>query len=82
MEHPSGSRRSSPREAAEPRAPLGGSDLPSWDLADLFPAAELEALRTALQDVQERARLFAAEYRGRLAELTPAGFAAARPTAG
>ncbi|MGM0585173.1 MAG: M3 family oligoendopeptidase, partial [Pseudomonadota bacterium] len=59
------------REAAEQSAggaPLG--DLPEWNLDDLYPGPESEALRRDLDAARAEAQTLAADYEGRLASLT------------
>ena len=44
------------------------SDLPRWDLSDLFPGPDSPKLRGALSKAAEGAKAFATAHRGRLAD--------------
>ena len=65
-----------PRETApEPPGPLGL--LPEWDLGDLYPGISSPEVRRDLDRARELAAAFAAAWKGRLAALDGAAFAAA-----
>ena len=49
----------------------------TWDLSDLYQGVDDEKIVRDLEALEERARLFAETYRGRVAALTPAEFARA-----
>ena len=53
------------------------SDLPRWDLSDLFPGPDSPELRGALSKAAEGAKAFATAHRGRLAEWDGAALGAA-----
>jgi oligoendopeptidase F len=53
------------------------SDLPVWDLSDLYPAPDSPALKADLADVMDRARAFEAAHKGRVAALGAAELAEA-----
>jgi oligoendopeptidase F len=46
--------------------------LPEWDLSDLYPGRDSEALHRDLTDLTENAETFRATFKGRLAELSGA----------
>ncbi len=50
--------------------PIARSDLPEWDLTDLFPAPDSPALARTLDDADRDAQAFAATHAGRLAALS------------
>ena len=52
-------------------------DLPQWNLDDLYPGMECEALESDLSESDRRAKAFADAYAGQLASLDGAAFAAA-----
>jgi len=52
-------------------------DLPSWNLADLYPAPDAPELETAFEQAKEKADSLAADYEGKLAELSGAEMATA-----
>lgn len=45
------------------------SDLPVWDLSDLFPASNSPEIATAIDDAMTRSEVFAASYSGKVAGL-------------
>lgn len=51
--------------------------LPNWDLGDLYPAPDSDALKTDLARVEREAHAFRDAYRGRLAALDGPAFGAA-----
>ncbi|WP_405405826.1 M3 family oligoendopeptidase [Paracoccus sp. Ld10] len=51
--------------------------LPEWDLTDLYPAPDSPELTADIARIETQAQAFAAEYQGRLADLTPAQMLAA-----
>jgi len=56
---------------------MTATDLPAWDLADLYPGPESPVLWADLDRVTVAAKAFRAAYEGRLAGLDGAGFGAA-----
>ena len=48
----------------------GGADLPTWDLADLYPGTDSPQLEAALAGATTSAELFAQRYAGRLDSLS------------
>ena len=52
-------------------------DLPSWNLADLYPAPDAPELETAFEQAKEKADSLAADYEGKLADLSGAEMATA-----
>ena len=58
------------------------TDLPRWDLSDLFPGPESPELKAALSDAAEDAKAFAAAHQGRLAGLDGASLGAAEAVSG
>jgi oligoendopeptidase F len=69
-----------PRIAA-PEAPVPGgetaSDLPAWDLTDLYPGRDSPEIKADLDRAEAEAKAFAARYQGRLASLSGSELAAA-----
>ncbi|HEY8290130.1 MAG TPA: M3 family oligoendopeptidase [Acetobacteraceae bacterium] len=53
------------------------SDLPSWDLSDLYPGPDSPAVEAAFAHAEQEAKAFAAAYAGKLGDLTGAALAAA-----
>ena len=51
--------------------------LPNWDLSDLYPAPDSDALKADLSRVEREAHAFRDAYRGRLAALDGPAFGAA-----
>ena len=47
-------------------------DLPEWDLTDLYAAPDAPQLKQDLESLEQQVNDFAARYRGKLADLTPA----------
>lgn len=65
-------------QAADDGMPVGTvGDLPRWDLRDLYESPESDALRTDLAQAESDAAAFAAAWKGRLGEASPAGLAEA-----
>jgi oligoendopeptidase F len=64
-----------PEDGASP--PGGAGGLPVWDLGDLYPGRDSDALAADLADAEREAVAFAARYAGKLAQLGPAEFGAA-----
>src|SRR6201993_2495979 len=60
------------------QAALG--ELPQWDLSDLYPAPDSEALRHDLAQLADDAEAFRERYQGRLANLSGAALGAAVET--
>src|ERR1700757_4403634 len=60
------------------QAALG--ELPQWDLSDLYPAPDSEALRHDLAQLADDAEAFRERYQGRLADLSGAALGAAIAT--
>ena len=46
--------------------------LPDWDLTDLYPSPDAPELKADLKALEEKAASFAADYEGKLADLTAA----------
>ena len=65
------------RSAAEPTAEGGSAAGVRWDLSHLYASPDDPALEADLDDMLEDARRFAADYRGRVAELDAAALAEA-----
>ncbi|WP_204259537.1 M3 family oligoendopeptidase [Lichenicola cladoniae] len=55
----------------------GSSELPHWDLSDLYPGQESEELRRDLDEAEAAAQAFAGHYAGKLAGLDGAALAGA-----
>lgn len=53
-----------------------GAETVRWDLSDLYPSPTAPAIEASLAHSLERAQAFEALYRGRVASLAPADFAA------
>jgi oligoendopeptidase F len=68
-------RHTAPADAASSRQPV--DDLPTWDLADLYPAPDSSAVEADFAKAEQAARVFAAGHQGRLASLSGAALAAA-----
>ncbi len=71
-----------PRLATRAAAPEGSAGrlaerLPTWDLSDLYPGADSDAVRADLDRAEAEAGAFAAEYAGKLAGLSGKALAAA-----
>jgi oligoendopeptidase F len=74
-------RKAAMREAvaiSQRQADLG--ELPRWDLSDLYPGRDSEALTRDLARLAEDAEAFRERYQGRLAELSGAALGAAVET--
>jgi len=56
---------------------LTSSELPSWDLSDLYPAPDSPAVEADFAQAEQRAKAFAGMYAGRLAGLSGSALAAA-----
>ena len=69
--------RSPRRSAAEPTAAGGSAAGVRWDLSHLYASPDDPALEADLDGMLEDARRFAADYRGRVAELDAAALAEA-----
>jgi len=67
---------SKPAAQAAPRTEDLG-DLPSWDLADLYPGPDSAELRRDFDAIAARAKDFAEAYKGRLADLDGAALGGA-----
>ena len=65
------------RSAAEPTAEGGSAAGVRWDLSHLYASPDDPALEADLDDMLEDAHRFAADYRGRVAELDAAALAEA-----
>lgn len=60
-------------DAAERVAGQGEfGELPEWDLSDLYSAPDSPELKADIAELETRAADFAAQYQGKLAELSPA----------
>jgi len=62
---------------AAPNADADLGDLPSWNLADLYPAPDAPELEAAFVEAKEKADSLAADYEGKLASLSGAEMATA-----
>src|SRR5688572_4182865 len=66
----------SPTRAPEAKASKGHNELgtmPEWDLTDLYPGVDSDALKTDLSWAQSEAKSFEADYKGKLEQLTRDG---------
>ena len=50
------------------------TDLPVWDLTDLYKSADDKKMSTDIDNVIENAKLFADEYRGKICGLSAGEF--------
>ncbi len=66
-----------PRSPDAAVAPAVTSDLPSWDLTDLYPAPDSKLLTADLSAAEADAKAFNASHAGKLAGMTGAALAAA-----
>lgn len=68
----SGRRQAAPSPAGQAAAaapvPETG-DMPEWDLSDLFPGPQSEALRSQLEQAERDVQMFQQRYQGRLADM-------------
>jgi oligoendopeptidase F len=64
-------------ELSEARSRTEPGTLPEWDLSDLYPGPDSEALASDLAALLRDAEAFSAHHRGRLAELSGAALGAA-----
>lgn len=55
----------------------GGTDLPVWDLTDLYPAPDSSELKADLASLDVASKAFADKYQGKVADLSGAAFGAA-----
>ncbi len=55
-------------DTAQAAATLDLGSMPEWDLSDLFPAPDSPELQKALQQAQDDAKTFEANYKGKLLE--------------
>ncbi|PZO64177.1 MAG: oligoendopeptidase F [Paracoccus denitrificans] len=60
------------RDAENAHAGVDLGKLPVWDLTDLYPAPDAPELTADLEKLKTAAESFAADYEGKLADLTPA----------
>lgn len=51
-------------------------DLPEWDLTDLYPSPDSELIAVDATRLEQACAAFAADYQGKLAQLSPAGLLA------
>jgi oligoendopeptidase F len=65
-------------EAGERESPIG--ELAQWDLSDLYPGPDSEALKRDLAQLPDDAEAFRERYQGRLADLNGAALGAAVET--
>jgi len=63
--------------SAQTAADHPSTDLPAWDLSDLFPGRDSPELAQALSEMEASAKAFAAQYQGRLDKLDGAALGAA-----
>jgi oligoendopeptidase F len=56
---------------------LTSSELPSWDLSDLYPAPDSPAVEADFAQAEQRAKAFSGMYAGKLADLSGSALAAA-----
>jgi oligoendopeptidase F len=68
-------RHTSPADAASSQ--VAEATLPSWDLADLYPAPDSPAVEADLAKAENAARAFAAGFQGKLASMSGSALAAA-----
>src|SRR5450755_233607 len=68
-------RHTAPADAASSQQTANG--LPTWDLADLYPAPDSPAVEADFAKAEQAARAFAAGNQGRLSSLSGAALAAA-----
>ncbi|WP_299904767.1 M3 family oligoendopeptidase [uncultured Paracoccus sp.] len=59
-------------DAKDPVTDTPFGDLPEWDLTDLYPAPDAPELTRDVEALRDQAASFAADYQGKLADLTPA----------
>ncbi|AUH35069.1 M3 family oligoendopeptidase [Paracoccus tegillarcae] len=59
-------------DAKDPAAASQFGDLPEWDLTDLYPAPDAPELTRDVDALRDQSASFAADYQGKLADLTPA----------
>ncbi|TRW98302.1 M3 family oligoendopeptidase [Paracoccus sp. M683] len=59
-------------DAQDPVTDKPFGDLPEWDLTDLYPAPDAPDLARDMEALKNQAASFAADYQGKLADLTPA----------
>ena len=59
-------------DAKDPVTDKPFGDLPEWDLTDLYPAPDAPELTRDVEALRDQAASFAADYQGKLADLTPA----------
>src|SRR5882724_6402155 len=67
-------------EVAKGQATAMLGALPEWDLSDLYPGPDSEALRRDLTELADAAETFRARYQGRLSDLSGAELGAAVET--
>ncbi|AUH63236.1 M3 family oligoendopeptidase [Paracoccus zhejiangensis] len=58
-------------DAKDPVTDKPFGDLPEWDLTDLYPAPDASELARDVEALRDQAASFAADYQGKLADLTP-----------
>ncbi|WP_299838243.1 M3 family oligoendopeptidase [uncultured Paracoccus sp.] len=58
-------------DAKDPVTDTPFGDLPEWDLTDLYPAPDAPELTRDVEALRDQAASFAADYQGKLADLTP-----------
>jgi oligoendopeptidase F len=63
--------------AASAAATTAEDDLPSWDLSDLYPGADSDAVRADFAAAEAAATAFETRYAGKLSDLSGAALAAA-----
>ena len=65
--------RSSPDQATAAASDAKVGDMPEWDLTDLFPGPQSEALTSHLERAERDIQIFQQRYQGRLADMAAGG---------
>jgi len=74
MLHMMGLGKTALPDGADTAGAGGLENLPEWDLSDLYPGPESAELKADIAAVEQRAKAFAASYRGKVAEIDGATF--------
>ena len=56
---------------AEPQTKLTGAENVAWDLSDLYASPDDPAIERDIEQINQRADVFGADYRGKVASLDP-----------